>query len=122
MKYENILSKLSPKVLLDHYWMILDLIEWWEFSTASLEFTVDGILKHLSEEQSRIDNPNYRRECIRAQKVVEEVIAQLTELELIERERTLYKGEKVFGVLLLFKEKHQRQCNKESIMGSLVSL
>jgi len=55
MKYENILSKLSPKVLLDHYWIILDLIEW-ELSIASPEFTVDDILKLLSEKSSRIDN------------------------------------------------------------------
>ncbi|HEX59976.1 MAG TPA: hypothetical protein ENF26_07515 [Methanomicrobia archaeon] len=95
MKYEDVLSKLSPKVLLDHYWTILDLIERWELTTFSPKFTVEGILRHLSEEQSRIDNLYYRRKCIRAQKVAEEVVTQLSELGLIERANEHFtKGEK----------------------------
>ncbi len=104
MKYENILSKLSPKVLLDHYWMILDLIEW-ELYMAP-EFTVDDILKHLSEKQSRIDYPYYRRKCIKAQKVVEEVITQLTELELIERANEYFTKRKRYSEFFYFLKKN----------------
>jgi len=107
MKYGQILSSLSPKVLLDDYWMILDLIEW-EFPIASLEFTTDDILKLLSEKLSRIDNPYYRRECIRAQKVVEDVIAQLAGLGLIERVNEHFIKGKRYSELFYFLKKNIR--------------
>lgn len=103
MKYEDILSKLSPKVLLDHYWTILDLIEWRGFTTSP-KFTMDNILERLSEKQT--NNPYHRRKYIRAQKVAEEVVTQLTELGLIERANEHFtKGEK-YSELFYFLKKN----------------
>ncbi len=85
MRYEQILANLSPKVLLDHYWEILDLIDWrLSFSTSSQEFTIDEIMTALSRDLN-IDNPYYRRKLIRVQKVLEDVISRLFNAGLIEK-------------------------------------
>ncbi|RKX51554.1 MAG: hypothetical protein DRP50_08685 [Thermotoga sp.] len=69
---------------------------------------MNDILKYLSEKQSRIDNPYYCRKCMRAQKVVEEVIARLTELELIERVNEYFAKGKKYSEFFYFLKKNVR--------------
>ncbi len=66
MNYEHLFSELTPKLLLDHYWRILDLIEW-EIDDLQ-DFTEKEILKILSKKADSIDNPHFQRTCLRAQK------------------------------------------------------
>ena len=96
-------SSLSPKILLDHYWMVFDIIKG-ELPIASPSITVNGILNILSEESSSIDNPYYSRKYIRAQEVVKDVIVQLAELELIEKTNEHIKKRKEYSEFFYFLE------------------
>jgi len=69
INYEQLFSELTPKLLLDHCWKVLDLIHW-EISEIQ-EFTIEKILKILSMKMDTIDNPYYRRQCIQGTKSCE---------------------------------------------------
>jgi len=87
MNYDQILAKLPPKVILDHYWEVLNVIDWKTLLIAeSQEFTIKDIIAYFSKEIERKRNHEkdyYCKLLKEAKDVTEETIAYLTNVGLI---------------------------------------
>ncbi len=92
-KMEEILAQIHPKFLLDHYWNILDLINWRVF--VNLEdkecFNISDLRKKIKEEINSSSNPFQRRLCLRSEEVIEEVVTELMNAGLLIKEDEKFK-------------------------------
>jgi hypothetical protein len=72
-KIEAILAQIHPKFLLDHYWNILDLINWRGFVNSENKeyFTISDLEEKISEEINSPSNPFHLRLSLRSKEVLE---------------------------------------------------
>ncbi|MBN1762871.1 MAG: hypothetical protein JW878_07355 [Methanomicrobia archaeon] len=92
-KIEEILAQIPPKFLLDHYWNILDLINWRVF--VNLEdkeyFTFSDLREKITEEINSPPNPFHLRISLRSKEVIEEVVSELVNAGLLIKEGEKFK-------------------------------
>jgi hypothetical protein len=92
-KIEEILAQIHPKFLLDHYWNILDLINWRGFvnSTDKEYFTISDLRDKITEEINSPSNPFHLRICLRSKEVIDEVVSELVNAGLLIKEDEKFK-------------------------------
>jgi len=103
MKTEQLLTKVPPRLVLDHYWNVLDIIDSRLFFDLDSflrgeeyqrkeEFTASDITVFLSKEIQRSDiSPLYRRLCLRSQEIIPEITSKLLSLGLLVKQDNLYR-------------------------------
>ena len=114
--FQQILAKLPPKLILDHYWEVLNVIDWKILPiTKSREFTIQDILAYFSKEiERKIDHEEdyYCKLLKEAKDVTEETIAYLTNVGLIKIDGDkLVKTREYSGFVKFLKE-----CLRKSII------
>ena len=87
-KIEEILAQIHPKFLLDHYWNIVDLINWRSFvnSEDKEHFTISDLEDKITEEINSSSNPFHLRISLRSKEVIEEVVSELVNAGLLIKE------------------------------------
>ena len=114
--FEQILANLSPKLILDHYWEVLNVIDWKILPiTKSREFTIQDVIAYFSKEiERKIDHEEdyYCKLLKEAKDVTEETIAYLTNVGLIKIDGDkLVKTREYSGFVKFLKE-----CLRKSII------
>ncbi len=110
-KIEGLFAMASPKILLDHYWNVLDLIAWRGFieSKGKEHFTTSDLADKLSEDGRSSKNPFYVRVCSRPIAIIEKVVSELVSLELLIKDReNLRKTDKFYCMLTIDLKTTQR--------------
>ncbi|MEM3882965.1 MAG: hypothetical protein QXO23_06245 [Candidatus Methanomethyliaceae archaeon] len=84
-KVEELFTSTSPKLLLDHYWNVLDLIGWRGFIEPKDKehFTISDLAEKLSKDIQGSENPFYTRMCSRSKAIIEAVVSELVSLGLL---------------------------------------
>jgi hypothetical protein len=92
-KIEEILAQIHPKFLLDHYWNILDLINWRGFVNSEDKeyFTISDLGDKITEEINSSSDPVRLRMCLRSKEVIEEVVSELVNAGLLIKEDEKFK-------------------------------
>ncbi len=116
MNYDQILAKLPPKVILDHYWEVLNVIDWKTLLIAeSQEFTIKDIIAYFSKEIERKRNHEkdyYCKLLKEAKDVTEETIAYLTNVGLIKIDGDKLVKTREYSEFIKF----LKECFKKSII------
>ena len=92
-KIKEILAQIHPKFLLDHYWNILDLINWRGFVNSEDKeyFTISDLEEKITEEINSPSNPFHLRLSLRSKEVIEEVVSELVNAGLLIKEDEKFK-------------------------------
>jgi len=120
MKVINEVEKLfvltTPKLLLNHYWEILDLIAWRIFvgQEEKNHFTLSNLKeKILTDIQSSKSNPIRYRECLNSMKVADEVVNKMVKSGLlIKKENTFIKSDVFSTIFYLLKTRIKNSAKK----------
>ncbi|HUV80223.1 MAG TPA: hypothetical protein VMW40_05300 [Candidatus Bathyarchaeia archaeon] len=119
-KIEEILAQIHPKFLLDHYWNILDLINWRVF--VNLEdkeyFTISDLREKITEEINSPPNPFHLRRSLRSKEVIEEVVSELVNTGLLIKEDGKFKITDILSKFCyLLKKKFQANLRSYVVWG-----
>ena len=109
----DILSELSPKILLDHYWAVLEIINTPFFIPS--KFTIQDISKYFSEQASGGDNSYYSRIYLRAQKIVNEIIVKLVKMNLLKKVNNHFEKTEKYSEFFTFLKKNIKNSVKNRV-------
>nr|MDO8080339.1 hypothetical protein [Candidatus Freyarchaeota archaeon] len=117
-RIEELLAIVSPKVTLDHYWEVFDVIEWRFYVSNNFlsendqarekkGFTISGIKNYILNESSEgYASPYYKRLCSRSLVIVEELLNELVNSELLVKHNDiLWKSEEFSDFFQIVKKK-----------------
>lgn len=119
-KIEEILAQIHPKFLLDHYWNILDLINWRGFVNSEDKeyFTISDLREKITEEINSPSNPFHLRMCLRSKEVIEEVVSELVSTGLLIKEEGKFKKtDTLSNFCYLLKKKFQANLRRYTTWG-----
>ena len=119
-KIEGILAQIHPKFLLDHYWNILDLINWRSFVNSEDKeyFTISDLREKITEEINSPSNPFHLRICLRSKEVIEEVVSELVNAGLLIKEDGKFKKTDTLSKFCyLLKKKFQANLRRYTTWG-----
>ena len=119
-KIEEILAQIPPKFLLDHYWNILDLINWRGFVNSEDKeyFTISDLREKITEEINSPSNPFHLRICLRSKEVIEEVVSELVNAGLLIKEDEKFKKTDTLSKFCyLLKKKFQANLRRYTTWG-----
>ena len=117
VKYMDILSELSPKVLLDHYWTVLETINT-SFSIYS-KFATQDISKYFLNKISSANNSYYLRNYIRAQKVINEIIVKLAKINLLKKVDNYFEKTDGYSEFFTFLKKNIKNSAKNRVSWAI---
>jgi len=94
MKIEEVLRTIPPKLVLDHYWEVFDLIAW-RLKAAQPErreqFNLEDVTGYFSKELQEIDNPIVKRSYFRALICSKALLDKLVSLGLLVKENGMLR-------------------------------
>jgi len=108
MKVEEILSKLPPKIILDHRWEILSMLSWRSSLIFKDEqkFTISELKDAIINEIEQSNNPLIRRMYQRSLNAMEYVIGALLKSRLLtKKDDVFYKSNNFNDIYYLIKKR-----------------
>jgi len=119
-KIEEILAQIPPKFLLDHYWNILDLINWRVFVTSEDKehFNISDLREKITEEINSSPHPFHLRMCLRSKEVIDEVVSEFVNAGLLIKEDEKFKKTDTLSEFCyLLKKKFQANLRRYTTWG-----
>ena len=120
-KLKKLLGSASPKFLLDHYWEILDLIEWRLLIGSERKFFTISELKEKILEDAQIgkSSPIRYRECIKSLKIADQIVNELEKLGLLLREGNILIKSDVYSDFFRFLKNRIRNSVRKRIAWAI---